>query len=101
MNTNKINMFAIAFVLMCFLFSIGIAFLVINSDNGFTEYEYGVVVERCKNNKNDTTYFKTKRDFQKIETYRQAVPDLFIGRHKIINVCDYHILYKKEINDKK
>lgn len=94
---NKI----IALFLICILFSFGMVFLLINSEGGFTEYEYGVVVERCNTNKTDTTYFKTKGDIEKIETLRQAVPVLFIGKHKIINVCDYHILYKREINDKK
>jgi len=58
--------------------------------------EYLVKVEYC-NSKTDTLSFIAKGRKEYISTYREAVPVLWIGEKKIINVCSYEILSKKEV----
>ncbi len=62
----------------------------------FTKFNYEVEVEKC-GGETDTLKFTTSGGTETIRTYREAVPVLIIGKEKFINVCDYKILSKKEI----
>jgi hypothetical protein len=72
---------------------IGVAALFLKDE--FTTSEYVVKVEYCNSQKIDTLKFSTKGGVESIQTYREAVPVLQIGKKRILNVCEYEIISKK------
>ena len=64
----------------------------------FTSNEYVVKVNYCNSEKSDTLSFTTKGGEETIHTYREAVPVLQIGKKMILNVCEYKIISKKNID---
>jgi len=63
----------------------------------YSHFEYQVQVEKCQG-VTDTLQFITSGGTETIQTYREALPVLVIGKKRFINVCDYKILSKKKIN---
>lgn len=89
-------------ILVCLIASTllawGIVYGTLNSKNDFDRFQYEVIVEKC-NGKIDTIKFETNGDYVTIDTYKEAVPVLRIGRMKVINICGFEILSKKKLND--
>jgi hypothetical protein len=84
---------ALIFIILSISFG-GLVFIGLTENSN----EYLVKVEYC-NSKTDTLSFIAKGKRESISTYREAVPVLWIGDKKIINVCNYEILSKKELNN--
>lgn len=78
--------------IICYI-SIAIFFM----QEEFTENQYQVEVTKCSG-EIDTLLFSTKGGEESINTFREAVPVLQIGKKKFINVCEYRILSKNRIN---
>lgn len=86
----------IPFIILVLIFSIMTTVMVIFLSGDMTKYEYKVKIEKCSG-PTDTVTFVTKGKGEHIDTYREAVPVLYIGNKKFINICSYEILSKKEI----
>jgi len=86
-----IKAFAIAIVV--FLFSFGILFM----SGDIQKYHYRIEIQRCQAQDRIIKEFDTRGKEIHISTYREAVPVLYVGRERIMDVCDYRILEQKEI----
>jgi hypothetical protein len=84
---------ALIFIILSISFG-GLVFIGLTENSN----EYLVKVEYC-NSKKDTLSFIAKGRKEYISTHREAVPVLWIGDKKIINVCNYEILSKKELTN--
>ena len=83
----------LTFIIIIVMSWIGVAALFLNDE--LTTSEYVVKVEYCNSQKIDTLKFSTKGGIEAIQTYREAVPVLQIGKKRILNVCEYEIISKK------
>ena len=92
MGKSKSLIIAAIFTIVCYI-SIAIFFLIEES----TENQYKVEITKCSG-EIDTLYFSTKGGEEAINTFREAVPVLQIGKKKFVNVCEYRILSKNRIN---
>ena len=88
---EKIVGFSIV-IIASFFVAIGIFF----ASGNLSKYHFKVEARRCDSEKSEIYEFDAIGKESKISTYREAVPVLEIGNHRIINVCDYKIL---EIRD--
>lgn len=66
-------------------------------DGEFSENYYKVEIEKCNSSEPEIVEFRTKGDDVGILVSGQAVPVLRIGKHTILNVCDYKILEHREV----
>ena len=92
MRKSKPLIVAVIFTIICYIL---IAMFFMREE--FTENQYQVEVTKCSG-EIDTLYFSTKGGEEAINTFREAVPVLQIGKKKFINVCEYRILSKNRIN---
>jgi len=59
---------------------------------------YVIEIEKCNGSKDTVSYESIVSPT--IDTYKQAVPIMYIGNKKVLNVCDFRILSSKKIIDK-
>jgi len=86
-----IKAFAIAIIVS--VFTLGILFM----SGDIQRYHYKVEIQRCQNQDKVIKEFDTRGKKIYISAYREAVPVLYVGKEKIMDVCDYKILEQKEI----
>jgi len=86
-----IKSFSIAILALLFIFGI----LFISKD--MQRFHYKIEIQRCKSQIREIKEFDIKGGRIYISTYREAVPVLYVGREKIIDVCDYKILEQRKI----
>ena len=60
-------------------------------------FHYRIEIQRCQSQIREIKEFDIKGGRIFISTYREAVPVLYVGREKIIDVCDYKILEQRKI----
>jgi hypothetical protein len=90
---EKIVGFSIV-IMASFFVAIGIFF----ASGNLSKYHFKVEVKRCDSEKSEIIQFDAIGKESKISTFREAVPVLEIGNHRIINVCDYKILEVRDSN---
>jgi len=84
---------AFAVAILALLVSFGILFI----SKDMQGFHYRIEIQRCQSQIREIKEFDTKGKKIFISTYREAVPVLYVGREKIIDVCDYKILEQREI----
>jgi hypothetical protein len=81
-------------VLLCSAF-VTLGVMAVQKD--LQKYEWVIETTRCNSEKVDTLTIISKGDRINIDTYREAVPVLSVGRNqKIVNICDFKVLSKTE-----
>ena len=62
-----------------------------------TKYHYKVEIRRCYSQSIEILEFDARGKKSQINTYKEAIPVLYVGEKKIVDVCDYKILEQREI----
>ena len=84
-----------SFVLAILAILLSFGFILISKD--MQRFHYKIEIQRCQSQIREIKEFDTKGRRIFISTYREAVPILYVGREKILDVCDYKILEQMEI----